>query len=249
MSHLRRLIRLPLLLLHLMVAVLITLLFGRQTPEGLPGPRFRRLIRAWYRGLCRILGVRVHVLGHPVEGPALMVANHVSWLDIPVIGAHAPVGFLSKSEVRRWPVIGWMARFTATVFIRRGEHGAADEVTRALAGQMERGGAVVVFPEGTTTDGTRVRRFHPRLFAAAQQAGCPVQPVALRYHPRPDGQPGVAPFVGGESFLSHALRLLGEPGLGVDVVFAPPLAPEDLDRRGLAREAQAAVARVVSGGG
>lgn len=249
MSHLRRLIRLPLLLLHLLLAVLVTLALGRRDPSGLPTPRFRRVIMAWYRGLCRILGVRIRVSGRPLEGPVLMVANHVSWLDIPVIGAHAAAGFLSKSEVRHWPVIGWLARFNATLFIRRGEHGAAEAVTRAMAEQLGRGGTVLVFPEGTTTDGTRVRRFHRRLFAAARRAGCPVQPVALRYHLRPDGRPGAAPFVGGEHFLRHALRILGEPGLEVDLVFASPLPASEQEPRVLAREAEAAVTRGVCGGG
>ena len=128
----------------------------------------------WYRRLLRCMRVRVQAEGTIATG-ALLVANHVSWLDIPAIGTRGMVRFLSKAEVRGWPLVGWMSELAGTFFIARGANrvGAAVEQIRAC---IQGGHPVVVFPEGTTSDGRQVHRFHPRLFAVCQQAGLAVQP-------------------------------------------------------------------------
>jgi 1-acyl-sn-glycerol-3-phosphate acyltransferase len=248
MRLIRRLYRILLLLPHVLLGVLITLALGRPDESGLPRPRFRRAILLWYRIFCWIVGLRIHVQGEPTSQTVLSVSNHVSWLDIPVLGAYVPAGFLSKSEVRHWPVIGWLAQRNGTVFIRRGEHGAANQVTDQMADHLKAGGSVHVFPEGTTTRGESVRRFHYRLFSAAQLARCPVQPVGLYYRPRDDGSESPAPFVGNDTLVPHTWRVLAEPHLDVDLVFKPPIPVEDVDRRTLARTAEQGVAEVVAAG-
>jgi 1-acyl-sn-glycerol-3-phosphate acyltransferase len=171
----------------------------------------------------------------------LLVANHISWLDIPVIGAQGNIAFLSKAEVRDWALIGWMAQLAGTLFIARGAHQTAGTVANIVE-RLRSGQGVVIFPEGTTTDGTRLERFHPRLFAAAQHAGVRIQPLVLRY-----GEDGVrdrvAPFIGEETLIAHLFRLLRHPALRARVDVLPEVMNnEGLDRRRLAELCQRAIA-------
>ncbi|MFE8034420.1 lysophospholipid acyltransferase family protein [Thiohalocapsa marina] len=202
--------------------------------DWLPG-----LVCWWHRRLCRCLALRVEARGEPAH-PALLVANHVSWLDIPVLGALGEVGFLSKAEVRRWPLVGRMSLLAGTVFLRRGAHQTA-AAGQQLAAVVRSGRSMVMFPEGTTTDGRRLLPFHPRLFAAALVPGAPwVQPVAIRYGD--DGAPdAVAPFVGDDNLLRHLLRVLRHPGLSVRVTWLAPIDSAGRDRRGLAEAARDAI--------
>jgi 1-acyl-sn-glycerol-3-phosphate acyltransferase len=196
-------------------------------------------VRWWHHRLCRALELQIQVTGNLAEG-ALLVGNHVSWLDVPVLGAQGEMAFLSKSDVRDWPLIGWMAAIAGTLFIARGGN-QTGELVRQIADQIQGQGRVAIFPEGTTTDGTSIRRFHPRLFAAAGQPGLWIQPVAVRYGrneaPDPD-----APFIGEDDLMSHLLRLLRHPGLEVRLALLPPFEAGELDRRSLAARCRAAIA-------
>jgi lyso-ornithine lipid O-acyltransferase len=245
MKALRVAFRLVLLLVHVGIGMVVVVVIGHQREQGVPRGRFERAARWWLGRIPRIAGVRVHVRGTPLEGPVLAVSNHVSWLDIPVLGGLAPVGFLSKAEVRRWPLVGWLAASTGTRFIERGAHGAT-EVTERIAKDLLLGRRMHVFAEGTTSDGHDVRRFHPRLLAAAHVAGCPIQPVAIRYLPTPDGRPTPAPYYGDAVLLFNLLRVVAEPVLDVEVRFLEPIAVGDRDRRALADAARQAVRDVVA---
>jgi 1-acyl-sn-glycerol-3-phosphate acyltransferase len=198
--------------------------------------------RWWHARLCRCLGVRVNLSGE-LSPNALLVANHVSWLDIPVIGAQGGIGFLSKSEVGNWPLIGWMAGIAGTLFIERGA-GQARHLAGQIAERVRSCGPLVIFPEGTTTDGTRLERFHSRLFAAGQQAGVTVQPLALRFGTNlsPDR---VAPFVGEDALLPHLARLIRHPGLRVHVHFLPPLDGCALSRKHICEHCRSAIAEAL----
>ncbi|MBL7251633.1 lysophospholipid acyltransferase family protein [Alloalcanivorax sp. C16-2] len=188
----------------------------------------------WCLRLLAIMGVELRVHGALRGGPLFLVANHVSWLDIPVIAAARPCHFLSKAEVARWPVIGWLARSVGTLFIRRG----AGE-SRLKAGEIREhlglGRAILVFPEGTTTDGASVRRFFPQLFAAAE--GMPVQTVALRYRDAVGRADPALAFIDDDELHHHLWRLLGRERIVVDLTFGPPVpAAEPRERARLARE-------------
>ena len=196
--------------------------------------------RHWSRMLLWLLDIRVTTSGPARQGRGLIVANHVSWLDIPLLYAQVGTRFVSKSEVQRWPVAGWLADAAGTFYLRRGQHGSRPLLAR-LVPFLRTGGTVVVFPEGTTTSGPDVLPFHPRLFAAAIESRCAVQPVALRYGPGADGAP-IAPFIGDDDLLSHLLRLLRNPGgLEARVVFVAPLDPSGCTREQLAEAARAAI--------
>jgi 1-acyl-sn-glycerol-3-phosphate acyltransferase len=205
-----------------------------------PRPWLPGLVLWWHRRLTRCLSLEVKCRGVPVAG-ALVAANHVSWLDIPALGAVAPVRFVSKAEVRRWPLVGWMASLAGTLFLERGAHQAL-AMARSIAMQLADGVSVVVFPEGTTGDGHRLRRFHARLFAAAEQQWVPVQPVAIRYGHDVDPD-STAPFLGDDTLLAHLWRVLRHPGLAVTITFLPPLELMQPSRRQLAEAARTAIAR------
>lgn len=205
-----------------------------------PRPLAPEPLMAWWMGqLLGVLRVRVRCSGSPAAPDGLVVANHVSWLDIAVIASLLPGRFVAKSEVRDWPLIGALAAAAGSYFIRRGSN-ATQTLTDRMEPCLRAGGRIVLFPEGTTTAGDSVRRFHPRLFAAAGSASAVIQPLALRYGRAPDGR-DVAPFVGDDAFLPHLLQLLGLPGLDVQVILAPAFIASE-ERGALARRARAAVA-------
>lgn len=213
----------------LVLASLVNLDFtGRLDPE--------RLASHWQRRMLRILGIRVLVRGQPLQGGRLSMANHVSWLDIPVIGACAPTRFVSKSEVRDWPVAGWLANACGTFYLRRGKHGSRPLLDK-LVPHLKSGGSVVIFPEGTTSAGTEVLTFHSRLFAAAIESGAPVQAVALRYGTGTCGN-AIAPFVGEDDLLSHLLRLLRNRELTAEIIFGAAIDPAGCSRENLAEQAR-----------
>lgn len=199
------------------------------------------LVRWWHARLCRALGVRLEVQGS-LAPRCLLVGNHISWLDIPAIGAQAEIGFLSKAEVRKWPLIGWMAAVAGTCFIERGGN-QSDQVLENLRTELAQGRAIMIFPEGTTTDGRAVKRFHPRLLAAAQGAGADLQPIAISYHkgtdPRPDQD---VPYIGEDTLIANLWRLMRHPALVARIRFLPPIRHrEGEQRRVLAERARAAV--------
>ena len=209
------------------------------------GPRTRRIVSARLaHHTLAALAVRVRVTGSlpPSDRPRLFVANHVSWLDVYALGARWPTRFVAKVETASWPMAGTIARRFDALFITRDSFRDAARVKARVAAALAAGDNVVVFPEATTTDGTRLGRFHPAMFQAAIQAGAAIQPVALCYR-TPDGSPcPAAAFVGNDNFAASLLRVLREPAVLVDVHLGPTLSPAGWTRRELAARAQASVA-------
>lgn len=224
-----------LLALALVLALLVALSLGRLRPEPLAA--------WWLRRLLTVLHIDVVWHGTREPGARMLVANHVSWLDIAVIGSRMPARFIAKREVRDWPLIGWLAQAAGTFFIRRGAGGAKSLVER-LQPHMRGGGLVVLFPEGTTTDGRDVARFHARLFDAAVATESAVQPLALRYGGAHGA--GIAPFIGDDTFVRHLGRVLRCPGMRVDATLPPGL-PPGADRAALCREAHTRIRDIVLG--
>jgi 1-acyl-sn-glycerol-3-phosphate acyltransferase len=204
------------------------------------------LMSWWCQVTLDILGVRLIRRGNPHQGARVTVANHVSWLDIIVIGASEPTRFVAKSEIRDWPIAGALANACGTFYIRRGKGGARPLLDK-LVPHLNAGGCVTVFPEGTTTDGHKVLPFHPRLFAAAIEAQCVVQPVALRYGLSASGG-NIAPFVGDDELVSHVLRMLKEPELVIELSYCAPLQSIGQTRESLAAVTQQTIARVIAPG-
>lgn len=222
--------------LHLLEGALLALLSGAAFVQHKPFQQ--KVVRWWHARFCRILNIDIRVHGQPAGGHALWVSNHVSWLDIPVLGAHFPVYFLSKAEVAKWPVVGWLARIAGTLFIQRGA-GDAGQVTEQLAGHLRAGRNVLFFPEGTTTDGRGLKRFFHKLFSAATVTQLPVQPVLVCYRDQDDALHPLAPFVGDDTFMSHAIEILKGDRIMVDILVLPPELPGDRDPRALTRALEA----------
>jgi 1-acyl-sn-glycerol-3-phosphate acyltransferase len=204
------------------------------------------LMSWWCQVTLDIFGVRLIRLGNPHDGARVTVANHVSWLDIIVIGASEPTRFVAKSEIRDWPIAGTLANACGTFYIRRGKGGARPLLDK-LVPHLNMGGCVTVFPEGTTTDGRKLLSFHPRLFAAAIEAQCVVQPVALRYGLSASGD-NIAPFVGDDDLVSHVLRMLKEHQLVIELSYCAPLQSAGQTRESIATAAQQTIARVIAPG-
>lgn len=181
------------------------------------------MIRHWSRVLMVFCGVSLRVAGRPVyEGPVMWVANHVSWVDIFVLNTVRPVAFIAKSEIRGWPVIGWLVAGAGTLFIERGRRHAVRAVGHEMKRRFERGDVVGLFPEGTTSDGLDVAPFHSSLFEAAIRAGVDIQPVALVFYHQ-GIRSSRAAFVGEQTLLQNVWFLLTTRGQRVDLVFQPAL--------------------------
>lgn len=232
----RYLVRVPLLLLHLFIGLPLTLVMINPLTARwrIDGERVdHRTIRWWSKTLMRIFGFRVRRYGTPLRGAAMFVANHVSWMDIELMHAERVVGFVAKSEISRWPLIGWLARRGGTIYHQRGSNESLHGVLHLMVQRLQEGEAVGVFPEGGTTPGDAIRTFHARIFQAAVTAEVPVQPVALRYGAGGNAQTIIA-FGPQEHFLGNFLRVLGEPGRLAEVHFLEPVVPGADGRRRLA---------------
>lgn len=235
------------LLSHLITGLILALLFLH---KGIHASAFiSRLYIWWNQFICRLFHARITIKGEINNSPTLFLVNHISWFDIPVLGAQKPLHFLSKAEVRHWPLIGWLAHKAGTLFIWRGAPGAAqkslDEITQCL----EQGHSVVIFPEGTTSDGSSLRQFHGRLLQAAIDAQVRIQPVALRY-PDKDGINTHVPYIDDMSFMDSLIGLTYSPTLQVELHFLKPvdshIGTQTITRKQLAEEARQAIAAALN---
>ncbi len=203
--------------------------------------QWEKLVARWYAVLLGIMNVRLNVQGERHTNVCLRVSNHISWLDVPVLGVLGIGSFVAKSEIARWPVFGRLAQTTQTVFIERGAYRTRETIEQ-MKGRLRGGRSVLFFPEGTTGEGRDLLKFYPRLFAAAIESGVPVQPVSLSYA-RSDGAYDAIPFVDDEAFLPHLWGLLKLPRIEVDVNFAPAVAVvADRLRKPVAADARAIIA-------
>ena len=202
----------------------------------------QRLKQRWSRGILEILSIRIEA--DPVSAPAgcLIVANHVSWLDIFAINAVRPAAFIAKSEVRHWPFIGWMSARNDTIFLQRGSRGHAAEINKEIDSRLTHGQDVAFFPEGMTTDGQQLRPFHGALFQPAIESNAPILPLALSYH-GPNGERSRAPvYAGSTSLLQCFCAILASRTLTVGIRVAHPIAVRGKTRRALADLARAEIA-------
>lgn len=211
----------------------ITLLFPRWGEQ-----RRQATVQAWAQRMLRILGIPLHVRGEvPVRGPVLLVANHLSWLDILVLHAARHCRFVSKADVKHWPLIGTLATGGGTLYIEREKRRDAMRVVHHMAESLKAGGIVAVFPEGTTGDGSALLPFHANLIQAAISAGAPVQPVALRYLDRRTGRDSAGPlYLGDDTLVGSLWRTLAGRPFVAHVRYGEPQQAEGRDRRAWAED-------------
>ncbi|MGF6769037.1 1-acyl-sn-glycerol-3-phosphate acyltransferase [Paraburkholderia sp. GAS199] len=200
------------------------------------------LNREWSLKMLRLCGMQlvVHNDGARLDRGALVVANHISWIDIYVINAWRPTPFVSKAEIRQWPVVGWLAQQLGTVFIQREKRSDAKRIMHELSDRLSAGELMCVFPEGTTSNGLTLLPFHANMFQAAVSASVPVQPLCIMYEDA-HGKQSTAPAYIDDLTLADSLNmLLGGGPLTAHVYVGAALAP-GADRRTLAAEAEAVI--------
>ncbi|MDO8275725.1 MAG: lysophospholipid acyltransferase family protein [Serpentinimonas sp.] len=250
MRFVRAVWRLLWLLLHIAVGVYIV----RWRFPGLSASARQATVRDWTRQALRIMGVRLQVLCEPpVAGPLLVLANHISWLDILLINASQPCRFISKSEVRHWPVIGRLAVGAGTLFIERQKRSDALRVAQQTAAALRDGDLIALFPEGTTGDGQGIMPFHASLLQSALEADCPILPVGLVYL-QGDGQAllGEAPrhdaavYIGKANLLTSVWRIVSASDLQAVVHWGEPDTAQGRDRRAWADSLRAEIGRLAN---
>jgi 1-acyl-sn-glycerol-3-phosphate acyltransferase len=214
-------------------------------PQLSPEQREMR-VQAWALQFLALWGIHLRVLGHPVaNGPALMVANHISWLDILVIHAARHCRFVSKSDIREWLLVGMLATGAGTLYIERTSRKDALRMVKDIANAMQEGDVVAIFPEGTTSDGRDLLPFHANLIQSAIHAQAPVQPMSLQFLDNQTGEISFAPcYIGDDTLIGSMWRTLKAPGITAVVHFGDLQQADGRDRRTWAHDLREEVIRL-----
>lgn len=213
------------------------------------GGRRSHLPWLFHRSLSRALGIRILTHGSPARrGGVLFVSNHVSWADIPVLGARIPAAFVAKSEVSEWGLVGWLATLARTVYVERSRRASAGEQRDAIADRLRAGDSIILFPEGTNSDGTSVLPFKSSLFAVTDNVpDALIQPVTIAYT-RVNGMPVTRArlpdlaWVGDTELMPHAVGFMGLGRVRAEIRFHAPVRAADFaDRKALARHCHSVI--------
>jgi 1-acyl-sn-glycerol-3-phosphate acyltransferase len=233
-----RVLRLPLLACHVAAGLVAALFLPL-----LPAAAQFALQALWSRGALAVLGVRLIAQGALPGNASLIVANHVSWLDVLALSAVCRASFVCKQEIASWPLLGWLLKRAGTVFMRRASAWGAWHAMLAIVPRLRGGAHIAVFPEGTTTAGDALLPFYPALFQSAVNAKGLIQPAALVYADRDrGGRRYEAVYAGETSFGESLLEIAGASGLTVTVSLLPAFSATGLTRRQAARHAQELIA-------
>ena len=212
--------------------------------------RRRAIITGWWaRKLLRILNILLSIHGaRPLEDARnlIVAANHISWVDIFVINATHPSRFIAKAEIRDWPIAGWLSDKAGTIFIRRTRRSDTAKINETMHNVLAEGATIGFFPEGTTTSGDKLLKFHTSLFEPAVANTATIAPAAIRYRAS-DGEPSAAAaFIGELSFAESIAMIISEKSMIAEITFAPQIEAAGLSRRELALSSEAAIARILN---
>jgi lyso-ornithine lipid O-acyltransferase len=239
MAALRKFYRWILLLLLIIIGIILTIIFCRNTipAHGITS----KIITGWLGTVARTLGIRIKTFGNALPEKTLFVANHISWLDILVLGHLTPIHFLSKHEVKTMPIIGWLATRAGTLYIKRGNKESASESSSDITAVLKQDHNSLIFAEGTTTDGN-VKKFHSRMLQSAIDAQAMVQPVAI-FYPLTDPQTQktvinpITLFMGNTTIGESADRIFRTPRIDVEVHYLQPIDSTGTTRDEIAQHA------------
>ncbi|PKO47911.1 MAG: 1-acyl-sn-glycerol-3-phosphate acyltransferase [Betaproteobacteria bacterium HGW-Betaproteobacteria-22] len=234
-SVLTRYVRILRIVLHTFIGLLIASLIFPVTSQGIR----THLISWWCRRLLSAFNMQVLHLGHtPRQAPAktMVIANHISWSDIHALNSLMPLKFIAKSEIKNWPIFGYLVSKANTIFIDRNKRQATKHIINTAKNSLEDGDNLCLFPEGTTTDGTEIRPFKTSLIEAAILAKATIQPVAIRY-PGADGEVNTDVAYAGETTLIESMqKILKMQRPIIELHFLTPVTPDDyatMDRHSL----------------
>ncbi|NHB59273.1 lysophospholipid acyltransferase family protein [Acinetobacter shaoyimingii] len=201
------------------------LIFRHQMYKEPNNPKNTRYVQHFCRRMCQVFNVDIQIHGNIPREPALWVSNHISWIDIPVVGSAARVFFLAKAEIENWPVVGKLAKGGGTLFIKRGS-GDSVRIREQIAEFLSEDIPVLFFPEATTTDGTKVKKIYGRILGAAIEAKQPIQICLICYVNREGKLDTIAPFVGDISFMDHVKAVLEMPKVIAHIKAFPAIQTE-----------------------
>lgn len=248
MSSIRKFYRLILFVLLLLIGTFLTIFFLHRSvpPRGFTST----IITTWLWLAAKTFGVNIKTFGRALPDKTLFVANHISWLDILVIGSIVPVHFLSKHEVKTMPLFGWLATRAGTLYIKRGKNGSTSEATIEITDALEKSHNSLVFAEGTTTDG-HIKKFHGRMLQSAIDAHATIQPIAIFYPKRNTETNRVeinpsALFIGDTTAGESMNLILKEARIDVEVHFLKPIPAKGKTRNELAVHAYEEVVDAIS---
>ena len=229
--------------------VIAQVLYGywtiRTTFPKLNDAQQARYVEVWARGMLAIIGIEVRVKGHPAQGPVLMAANHISWLDILVMHAACHCRFVAKSEIRNWPLVGVLTTGGGSLYIERGSNRDAMRVVHQMAEALQQGQVLAVFPEGGTGDGVTLLPFHANLLQAAISAGAPIQPIALQFLDAQTQLTSLAPcYRDTDTLISSLWRTLCAPPLLAQVRYGEKQVAAGRNRREWASDLQVTVSHL-----
>ena len=204
------------------------LVFRHRLYKDPNNPCNTRYVQHFCRELCKVFNLEIQVHGVIPREPALWVSNHVSWLDIAVLGSGARVFFLAKAEIEKWPILGKLAKGGGTLFIKRGS-GDSIKIKEQITTFLKRDIPVLFFPEATTSDGSKIKKIYGRILGAAIDANRPVQICLICYVNQEGELDTVAPFIGDISFADHVKNVLEMPKVMVHLMALPAIAVEGHD--------------------
>ncbi len=240
-----RILRWTRMLVHVWLAfLLVAAIFPRVSSH-----RRGVLLQWWSARLLRVLNIRLKVSGQALAENAantLLAANHVSWVDIFVINAAHPSRFVAKSEIRTWPLVGWLCEASGTLFVERGRRRDAARVAAVMHAALQEGDTIGLFPEGTTTAGDRLLKFNSSLFEPAIANHVELAPAAIRYRNSDGERCEAIAFIGDLSFADSLKMIIAQREISVELTFGSHIATAGLTRRELAAQAEAAVATLLN---
>ena len=238
-NQLTRIFRAACLLLHIVSGLLQSAIYPHVNQKWQ-----RRMAKNWSARLLSILGIRLRYQGMPPPyeiSRAMLVANHVSWLDVYSLQTVCPARFVAKAEIRGWPLLGWLSRNAGTLFIERSKRSDTARINKHISEALASGDRVAVFPEGTTGDGKTLMHFHASLLQPAVTVGALMYPVAIRYTNMAGEISTAAPYVN-ISMIESLRRILKEPWINVELMVGAPIDSNGKNRRELARCVEHAIA-------
>ncbi len=230
----------------LALPLVVLFLAATQNNQNRQSKHKKRVVSTWSSIICFVCGVKLAKQGQVAASPVMIVANHVTWLDIAAIHRFKLLGYVAKQEIANWPVIGWVAKSGESLFIDRGELSSRKSVIEGIIKRFSQNGSIAVFPEGRATDGERLHTFHRQLIHAATQSNTPVQAVAIKYIKKDGSRNKDICFKKGEKFIGNVFRILILPTSTAQLTFCEPIDTKGKSAREVALQAQEQVAEVLA---